>query len=554
MRRSKQISPAPTHLSIYSPQAVNLTLIGLPGRTKVAIEWQLENIAQDKENVVRLYVEKTNCIILATSPANQDIATSDAIKLARDADSTGERSFGMLTKLDFMDKGTNALDVHYVLKELVRKCKCKYLVEQIKEVINAPGYGAVALGSTPFMVSAQSGVGATVKYFHDHAGDDKGRTDLHHAVAAGNRVPPFKWSAGRHKLDAHGTPAYVAVVNEQDKTLKILLDQPTKAFSKCPSPKTRSAIKNASIFTYVVLMLIIFSSFISSVSAEVATPKCPAPTINGILPRYTCPVIQLTSDHWLHSKRESKFLVGGDHEEHEQVPEHYEVDDSRQEFDSLGYIFLKESTLCDWFFRLVVWKLRQNQRVKFLLGDRSLILVWIDTLILSMFYHICWILYGHLLSKSKSGDEKHGKHIYHNNVICCILFLPMLILLLRRHRTAQAARYLCIRLLGLSSLGLLFYCSRGVQSEEDNISTVGAIGFGAMILMYIIKSFTVVEVKYITILLNIPTLFGCLRCEHHHLQSWYGWAFLGTLLYKIMEIAAFVYMLYRERAAGAELR
>jgi hypothetical protein len=30
-----------------------------------------------------------NCIILAISPANQDIATSDAIKLARDVDPSG---------------------------------------------------------------------------------------------------------------------------------------------------------------------------------------------------------------------------------------------------------------------------------------------------------------------------------------------------------------------------------------------------------------------------------------------------------------------------------
>ncbi|KAF3775762.1 Dynamin-related protein 1E [Nymphaea thermarum] len=52
-----------------------------------------------------------NCIILAISPANQDIATSDAIKLAREVDPTGERTFGVLTKLDLMDKGTNALDV-----------------------------------------------------------------------------------------------------------------------------------------------------------------------------------------------------------------------------------------------------------------------------------------------------------------------------------------------------------------------------------------------------------------------------------------------------------
>ncbi|CAL9138463.1 unnamed protein product [Musa acuminata var. zebrina] len=109
--KTKQISPVPIHLSIYSPFVVNLTLIDLPGLTKVAVEGQPDSIVQDIENMVRTYVEKPNCIILAISPANQDIATSDAIKLAREVDPTGERTFGVLTKLDLMDKGTNALDV-----------------------------------------------------------------------------------------------------------------------------------------------------------------------------------------------------------------------------------------------------------------------------------------------------------------------------------------------------------------------------------------------------------------------------------------------------------
>uniref|UniRef100_A0A0D9XMP3 Dynamin-type G domain-containing protein n=1 Tax=Leersia perrieri TaxID=77586 RepID=A0A0D9XMP3_9ORYZ len=109
--KTKQISPVPIHLSIYSPHVVNLTLIDLPGLTKVAVEGQPESIVQDIENMVRSYVDKPNCIILAISPANQDIATSDAIKLARDVDPTGQRTFGVLTKLDLMDKGTNALDV-----------------------------------------------------------------------------------------------------------------------------------------------------------------------------------------------------------------------------------------------------------------------------------------------------------------------------------------------------------------------------------------------------------------------------------------------------------
>ncbi|QCD81469.1 dynamin-related protein 1E-like [Vigna unguiculata] len=109
--KTKQISPVPIHLSIYSPNVVNLTLIDLPGLTKVAVEGQSESIVQDIENMIHSYVDKPNCLILAITPANQDIATSDAIKVSRQVDPTGERTFGVLTKLDLMDKGTNALDV-----------------------------------------------------------------------------------------------------------------------------------------------------------------------------------------------------------------------------------------------------------------------------------------------------------------------------------------------------------------------------------------------------------------------------------------------------------
>ncbi|KAK8636222.1 hypothetical protein V6N13_004926 [Hibiscus sabdariffa] len=109
--RSKQISSVPIHLSIYSPNVVNLTLIDLPGLTKVAIEGQSETIVQDIENMVRSYIEKPNCIILAISPANQDLATSDAIKIAREVDPKGDRTFGVLTKIDLMDQGTDAVDI-----------------------------------------------------------------------------------------------------------------------------------------------------------------------------------------------------------------------------------------------------------------------------------------------------------------------------------------------------------------------------------------------------------------------------------------------------------
>nr|KYP58705.1 Dynamin-related protein 5A [Cajanus cajan] len=109
--RTKQISSVPIHLSIYSPNVVNLTLIDLPGLTKVAVEGQPDSIVKDIEDMVRSYIEKPNCIILAISPANQDLATSDAIKISREVDPTGDRTIGVLTKIDLMDKGTDAVDI-----------------------------------------------------------------------------------------------------------------------------------------------------------------------------------------------------------------------------------------------------------------------------------------------------------------------------------------------------------------------------------------------------------------------------------------------------------
>ena len=49
--------------------------------------------------------------ILAVSPANSDLATSDAVKLASDVDPEGKRTIGVLTKLDIMDAGTDAREV-----------------------------------------------------------------------------------------------------------------------------------------------------------------------------------------------------------------------------------------------------------------------------------------------------------------------------------------------------------------------------------------------------------------------------------------------------------
>ena len=57
------------------------------------------------------FISNENSIILAISPANADIANSDALKFAREVDPRGERTFGVITKVDLMDEGTDAIDM-----------------------------------------------------------------------------------------------------------------------------------------------------------------------------------------------------------------------------------------------------------------------------------------------------------------------------------------------------------------------------------------------------------------------------------------------------------
>jgi vacuolar protein sorting-associated protein 1 len=46
--------------------------------------------------------------VLCVIPANQDLAISDGLKLAREWDKDGSRTIGVITKIDIMDKGTSA--------------------------------------------------------------------------------------------------------------------------------------------------------------------------------------------------------------------------------------------------------------------------------------------------------------------------------------------------------------------------------------------------------------------------------------------------------------
>ncbi|TPP55852.1 Dynamin-2 [Fasciola gigantica] len=108
---NKGISNIPINLRIHSPHVLNLTLIDLPGMTKVPVGDQPPDIEIQIRKMIIEFVEKDNCLILAVTPANTDLANSDALKLAKEYDPQGLRTIGVLTKLDLMDEGTDAKEV-----------------------------------------------------------------------------------------------------------------------------------------------------------------------------------------------------------------------------------------------------------------------------------------------------------------------------------------------------------------------------------------------------------------------------------------------------------
>ncbi|XP_078529930.1 dynamin-1-like protein isoform X2 [Lissotriton helveticus] len=108
---NKGISSEPIHLKVFSPNVVNLTLVDLPGLTKVPVGDQPKDIELQIRELIFQFISNPNSIILAVTAANTDMATSEALKIAREVDPDGRRTLAVITKLDLMDAGTDAMDV-----------------------------------------------------------------------------------------------------------------------------------------------------------------------------------------------------------------------------------------------------------------------------------------------------------------------------------------------------------------------------------------------------------------------------------------------------------
>ena len=100
------ISSQPIYIKIYAANIPNLNLIDLPGLTSVAItdRGQPKDI---KDQIIRLvsdYIQPKNTIILAIMAGRPDIEADMAMEIVKTADPKGERTIGVLTKLDLMNE------------------------------------------------------------------------------------------------------------------------------------------------------------------------------------------------------------------------------------------------------------------------------------------------------------------------------------------------------------------------------------------------------------------------------------------------------------------
>ncbi|CAM4503209.1 unnamed protein product [Leuciscus chuanchicus] len=116
-------------LQIHSANVPDLTLIDLPGIARVAVNGQPGDIGDLIKRLIRKFITNQETINLVVVPCNVDIATTEALQMAQEEDPEGERTLGILTKPDLVDKGTEGNVVDIVHNEVIHLTKGYMIVK-----------------------------------------------------------------------------------------------------------------------------------------------------------------------------------------------------------------------------------------------------------------------------------------------------------------------------------------------------------------------------------------------------------------------------------------
>eukprot|EP00931_Biecheleriopsis_adriatica_P060074 TRINITY_DN36055_c0_g1_i1.p1 TRINITY_DN36055_c0_g1~~TRINITY_DN36055_c0_g1_i1.p1 ORF type:complete len:619 (+),score=148.68 TRINITY_DN36055_c0_g1_i1:21-1877(+) len=98
----KDVRDEPIYMTIHRRDMVDLLFTDLPGLTEIAVDGQPSTLPESITALVKKYAQNKECVLMAVTSSTADIATSSALKLAREADPCGERVVGILTKMDML--------------------------------------------------------------------------------------------------------------------------------------------------------------------------------------------------------------------------------------------------------------------------------------------------------------------------------------------------------------------------------------------------------------------------------------------------------------------
>ena len=93
-------------IEISGPEQQHLSIIDVPGIFKKTTPGVTSKTDMAMvRNMVSSYMQNPRSVILAVIPANVDIATQEILDMAEEYDGKGQRTLGVLTKPDLVDRG-----------------------------------------------------------------------------------------------------------------------------------------------------------------------------------------------------------------------------------------------------------------------------------------------------------------------------------------------------------------------------------------------------------------------------------------------------------------
>lgn len=162
---SECISNDPINVTIRLSSIPDLSLVDLPGYIQIESADQPPELKSKIRELCNNYLEKPN-IILAISAANVDLANSAALRAARLMDPKGERTLGVITKLDLVEPSVG----HAILNNKKYPLRLGYVgvITKLPQTSGLPLFKKNAVNSHQSYLAQQN---FEINYFNEHKND-----------------------------------------------------------------------------------------------------------------------------------------------------------------------------------------------------------------------------------------------------------------------------------------------------------------------------------------------------------------------------------------------